>query len=234
VTRSPELHEAKLLARGAAGGGLERVSLEPPAGLVGSYRHPGQYVVVEAGGKTSYFVLAGDPGEAVWELLMRPGGGAADAALRAPLGHGLQVSAALGAGFPMDEAKGQELIVVVTGSGIAAGRPVVRARVRDGEAGATELLLGVRTAADVPIEAELEGWSASGVRLTVCLSRQDASTEKAGYASGYVQDVARRHARETPKTRRMIFAAGVKPMIDAVRLLARDLGVHESDVRTNY
>jgi ferredoxin-NADP reductase len=40
--------------------------------------------------------------------------------------------------------------------------------------------------------------------------------------------------RAAPGKRRIIFAAGVKPMIDAVRLLAKELGVHESDVRTNY
>ena len=49
-----------------------------------------------------------------------------------------------------------------------------------------------------------------------------------------MQDEARRHARADPRKRRIIFAAGVKPMIDAVRLLAKVLGVHESDVRTNY
>jgi CDP-4-dehydro-6-deoxyglucose reductase len=227
-------HDATLRARSDAGGGLVRLSIEPPASVATSYAYPGQYVAVNAGGKTAHFVLAGDPGDAMWELVLRPGGEAAGAALGLAPGERLRVSAAIGAGFPMAEAKGQELIVVVTGSGLAAGRPVVRARVRDGEARATELLVGVRTRAEVPMEAELAEWARVGATVTVCLSREEAPAGLAGYASGYVQDVARRHVRTAPATRRMIFAAGVKPMIEAVRVLARDLGVHESDVRTNY
>jgi sulfhydrogenase subunit gamma (sulfur reductase) len=226
-------HDAILRGRDDAGGGLVRLSVEPPAEVAASYARPGQYVALGSG-KAAYFVLAGDPGERTWELLLRPGGEVALAALAASLGESLPVSAAQGAGFPMDEAKGQELIMVVTGSGIAAGRPVVRARVRDGEARTTELLIGVRTAADVPLTAELREWSAAGVKVTVCLSREDPLAGRDGFASGYVQDVARGHARAEPRTKRMIFAAGVKAMIDGIRALSKDLGVHESDVRTNY
>ncbi len=221
-------------AKDDAGGGLVRLQIEPPAEVARSYVLPGQYVELAAGGKKAYLVLAGDPGERIWELIVRPGGDAVTAVLEVAPGGRLQVSTALGKGFPMDEARGKQLMVIVTGSGIAAGRPVVRARVADREAASTELLLGVRTTADVPMESELREWSTEGVRVTVCLSRADAPSGRPGFAPGYVQDVAQRHARALPTPRRLIFAAGVKPMIDAVRALARDLGVHESDVRTNY
>jgi NAD(P)H-flavin reductase len=227
---APDLYPARLAARGDVGGGLVRLAIDPPAEIALSYERPGQYVVLSAGGKNAYFVLAGDPGETTWELVVRPGGEAAEAALAVSPGGPLDLSGAQGAGFPMDEARGQELIVAVTGSGIAAGRPVVRTRIRNGEARATELLLGVRTVADVPMEAELGEWSRAGVQVTICLSRQEAP----GYSSGYVQDVARRDARSAPTQRRLIFAAGVKPMIEGMRQLAQDLGVHERDVRTNY
>lgn len=232
--KGPNLHDARLGAKDDAGGGLVRLSLEAPAQIAGSYVRPGQYVVFGVGDKTSYFVLAGDPGAATWELVVRPGGEVATAALAVLPGETLSVSAAQGAGFPMDEAKGHELVVLVTGSGMAAARPVMRARVRDGEARATELLAGFRTVADVPMRPELDEWTASGVKVTVCLSRQPGIAGTPWFVPGYVQDEARRHARAAPGKRRIIFAAGVKPMIDAVRLLAKELGVHESDVRTNY
>jgi NAD(P)H-flavin reductase len=234
----PELHDATLREKADAGGGLVRLILTPSRRVAGTYHRPGQYVVASAGGKRAYLVLAGDPGADAWELLVRPGGDAVTAILAvSPGGEPLRVSGALGAGFPMEEAAGNELIVLVTGSGLAAGRPVLRARSRSGEATSTELLLGVRTRGDVPLGADLAAWASAGARVTVCLSRQGPQEAPAGpvvYAAGYVQDVARSHARRAPRAKRLIFAAGVKPMIEAARELARDLGVHESDVRTNY
>jgi len=49
-----------------------------------------------------------------------------------------------------------------------------------------------------------------------------------------VANYFRARAAEASNVGKMIFAAGVKDMISAVRTLARDLGAEESDVRTNY
>jgi NAD(P)H-flavin reductase len=225
------LREASLRGKDDAGGGLVRLVLAPPLDLVGSYVRPGQYVVLRADGKSAYFVLAGDPGDPSWMLLVRPVGEAAAAALG---GSPVLVSEAHGAGFPMDEAQGRELIVAVTGSGIAAARPVLRARVLAGEGKATQLFVGVRTREDLALGEELTAWGSAGATVVVCLSRETAPPGAAGYATGYVQDVARARAAPASGARRMIFAAGVKPMIEAVRALARDMGAEESDVRTNY
>jgi len=67
----------------------------------------------------------------------------------------------------------------------------------------------------------------------VCLSREE-TLDEAGLAKGYVQEVARRTAKEAARHGGMIFAAGVKPMIEGIRALAQELGVAEADVRTNY
>jgi NAD(P)H-flavin reductase len=150
------------------------------------------------------------------------------------IGERIEVTEAQGAGFPIEEAQGRNLLVAVTGSGIAAGRPVVRARARGGEARATELFLGVRTLAEVPLGGELRDWREAGTKVTVCVSREPVPPGREGVAAGYVQDIARAYAARSPSTGRMIFAAGVKDMISAVRTLARDLGAAESDVRTNY
>jgi sulfhydrogenase subunit gamma (sulfur reductase) len=228
----PELRVATLRSRTDAGGGLVRIAIEPPVSIATTYEHPGQYVVLGIGGKTSYFVLANDTGDPTWELLVRPMGEVAEAALVVPLGESIEVSAALGSGFPMEEARGRELLLAVTGSGIAAARPVVRARVREHEAHATLVLVGVRTRAEIPLAAELADWSHSGTRVTVCLSREEVEAGREGFAFGYVQDVAR--ATLLPTSGRMIFAAGAKGMVHAIRGLAQELGALESDVRTNY
>ncbi len=229
---APALHPATLYSRADAGGGLVRLLIEPPAAIAATFEHPGQYVLLRAGEKSSYYVLANDVGDERWELLVRPGGAVATGVLAAPLGDSLEVSAALGSGFPMEEARGRELLIVVTGSGIAAARPVVRARLRERETCPTEVLVGVRTRTEVPLTAELAEWSRAGTRVTVCLSRESVDPELEGYAAGYVQDVAR--ATPSPSPGRMIFAAGVNGMVQAIRSLARELGALESDVRTNY
>src|SRR5580658_10156351 len=123
------LHDATLRSKEGVGGGLVRVVFEPPPEIASSYVRPGQYVALRAGGKVAYFVLAGDVGETRWEVILRPGGEAAEATLATSIGAWLEVSDAQGLGFPLEEAHGRALLVVVTGSGIAAGRPVLRARV---------------------------------------------------------------------------------------------------------
>jgi NAD(P)H-flavin reductase len=235
---SSALQQSTLRGKEDIGGGLFRVTLEPSPGASESYVRPGQYVVLRADGKTAYFVLAGDVGGATWDLVLRPSGTVALAVLAASVGEPLEVSAAQGTGFPVEEAEGRPLMVVVTGSGIAAARPVLRARIRAAESKTSELFLGVRTVADIPLEDELREWSQAGVGVTVCLSRETVPPGRPGFAAGYVQDVARAHAGRlaagAPPGRRMIFAAGVKEMIAAIRALAADLGAVESDVRTNY
>jgi len=84
------------------------------------------------------------------------------------------------------------------------------------------------------MEREIEDWSRAGVAVTLCLSREDVPPGRRGVVAGYVQDVARAYAREGGRRPKMIFAAGVKDMIDALRALATELGAEESDFRTNY
>lgn len=218
-----------------AGGGLVLLLVGPQRGARDTYKHTGQYVSVKASGdaRAGYFVLASDVGADVWELIIRPGSEAANAILAVPDEGSILVSDAQGRGFPFEEARGRPLLLAATGSGIAAMRAVVSHRVREKDAPRTELLLGVRSRADVPLLQELDAWRTDGVRVTVCLSREE-TLDEAGLAKGYVQEVARRTAKEAARHGGMIFAAGVKPMIEGIRALAQELGVAEADVRTNY
>jgi sulfhydrogenase subunit gamma (sulfur reductase) len=229
------LHQARVLARTEAGGGLVLLSIRPEESARRTYVRAGQYVSVHVASVSSYFALAWEAGAATWELILRPGGDAADAILAMPEDGEITTSGALGPGFPLDEARRRPLLLAATGSGVAAMRPVVMHRLRDEDGSRTELLLGVRTMAEVPLPVEIAAWRASGVRVTICLSRDDGrgqdEGDRAGYARGYVQDVARGLAAHRGG---MVFAAGVKPMIEGIRALAQDLGIAEADVRTNY
>jgi NAD(P)H-flavin reductase len=224
-----------LVARTPAGGDLARHDLLPPSGYAESYRHPGQYVELSLEGNSTLFALAGDVGSKTWEIFVRPGGDVADALLALPIGGHVGLSKADGPGFPLDDANGRRLLVLATGSGIAAMRPVLKERIRHGAAPITEAFLGVRRSVDLPMPDEVRGWAEAGVAVTVCLSRE-VGTGARGSAEGYVQDALRRRAAAAPEAlaHGIVFAAGVPAMVSEVRKLAATLGLSEADVRTNY
>lgn len=230
---------ARLAGRESAGGGLTRVLVEPEAALLASYRTPGQYVEMRAGGETGFFVLSNDPGSPAWELVMRAGGGASDVVLAIPVGSDIELTGAIGEGFPLEAAARHPLVVALNGTGVAAGPPIVRRRVRDGDASRTTVFLGVRARDEVPIEAELTEWRRQGVDVVVCLSQAPAGAavfDAAGvvFVPGYVQDVVR--ARITPAAfaAGRVFAVGTSSMIEALRALAPELGLHAGRVHTNH
>jgi len=208
--------------------------IEVPPSHAASYRSPGQYTSIAAGTSATYFALAGDPLHSPWSILVRAGGEVVDALLALPLGADIALSPALGEGFPMAGAAGRRLFVVATGSGLAAVRPVVGARLRAGLESSTELFLGVRSGADQPLAAEVTAWRLAGLAVTVCCSRETGGL--AGCRPGYVQDALRARAERSAGDVRgaLVFAAGADAMIRQLRDVARDLELGETDVRTNY
>jgi NAD(P)H-flavin reductase len=215
---------ARLAGRESAGGGLTRVLVEPEAALLASYRTPGQYVEMRAGGETGFFVLSNEPGSPVWELVMRAGGGASDVVLAMPTGSAgpdIELTGAIGHGFPVESAAGHPLVVALNGTGVAAGPPLVRRRVRDGDALRTRVFVGVRVRDEVPIEDELERWRRQGVDVVLCLSQE-------------LQDVVRVRLSPGELAGGRVFAVGSSPMIDALRALAPHLGLDALRIHTNY
>jgi NAD(P)H-flavin reductase len=219
---------------------MVRVALAIPDELRASYRYPGQYVRVVAGGESGHFVLAGPVGARDWQIVVR------DSAMTDRLrglraGDPLDVTAALGSGFPVAESHGRELLVVVVGSGVAAACAIVSDRIASGDATTTRVLAGFRTPADVPLASAIDAWAAQGVSVTLCFSRVnpplDASsasrpapvarvTRLRGRVDHHLQARAIRHTGP-------IFVVGPEGLVDAVRAVARDLGSSPANVHTN-
>jgi NAD(P)H-flavin reductase len=228
---------ARLVSRRDAGGGMALLEIDVPGEVAGTYVSAGQYTEVRAGGETGYFVLASEPFAHRWHLVMRAGGGASEVLLRMPVGAELEVTAAIGPGFPMTAARGRRVIVALSGTGVAAGRPLVGRRVADGDAARTEVLLGARARSEVAMESDLDRWERAGVRVVVCLSQDDAVAEGTRYVRGYVQDVLRSRATGSahlPSEAPLIFAVGMPSMVEALRKLAPVLGIQSEDVLTNH
>jgi NAD(P)H-flavin reductase len=217
---------ALLAGRRDAGGGLTLVALDVDPEASRSYTTPGQYVEVKVDKGNGYFVLAGDVAAPRWELVVRNAGDAADALTSAPIGSAIEISAALGLGFPIDAAVGRPLGVAVVGTALAVARPILRRRIAEGDARRTYVFLGVRSAGDVPLVAEVDAWSVEGARVTLCLSRPAAPEDarllsRATRRQSYVQRavVHAIEAGELPEGA-LVVAAGPEEMLADMRALS--------------
>jgi NAD(P)H-flavin reductase len=228
-------HPARMVSRSPAGGGMTLVAIEPDRRVAASYTSPGQYVEVRIEGQTGYFVLASVPGLRPWELVMRAGGGASDVLLAGRIDVDLEVTAALGDGFPMEAARGRPLLIALSGTGVAGGRALVRHRIADGDGPLTQVWLGVRTHAELPLASDLEAWRGANVPVVVCVSQPgDALPAGELVYRGYVQDVIAARVPAGALTDAYVFAVGVTSMVDALRVLAPRLGMAPDRVRTNH
>jgi NAD(P)H-flavin reductase len=227
-------HPARLVRREDAGGGLVRIALAANPETTNTHVSPGQYIEVRVGEETAFFVLSNEPGASSWELVMRAGGGASDILVGASPGQTLEVTGALGEGFRVIGARGHPLVIVLGGSGIAAGPGLVRRRVLDGEAPRTRVLVGVRTRDEFGMRQEVEAWIQAGVPVLVCLSNDDRTIDGIECAQGYVQDVLRVRAEAVDLKGAFIFAVGADSMVDALRRLASELGIEPGRVQTNH
>ena len=212
------------------------LEVDPGADVAATYHSPGQYIEVRAQGETGYFVLASEPSAPLWHLVMRAGGGASEVLLGMSPGDPLEVTEAIGSGFPMELARGLPLIIALSGTGVAAARPLVTRRVIEADAARTEVFLGARTRNEVALERDLNAWARAGVRVVVCLSQDDAEADGTLYVRGYVQDVLQARAASVPRepSGALIFAVGVRSMFDSLRVLAPRLGIRSEDVITNH
>lgn len=161
---------ARITSVKAIGGGLWGIGLDAAPESRASYTHIGQYTQLRTAGDEAYFLLASDPAtENAWELVVRPKGQVAEALVRARPGDAVEVAHAMGAGFDWAKTADLRLAVVVAGSGWAGAPPVLRARIREGLAAETALLVGVDDPRDPPAVADLESYRAAGVLVTLCV-----------------------------------------------------------------
>ncbi len=216
-----------LTARRDAGAGLHLVTMTPTHEFSQGYRAPGQYVEVRTDAGSGYFVLAGEVGAPSWELLVRNNGEASAVLATAPEGYVVGVQGPLGKGFPLERAEGKALVVAVAGSALAVSRPILRERVARRSAALTSVYIGVRSVRDVPLLSEVAGWAHAGVRLVLCLSREEPDDPgilpEATRAAGYVQRVLAREIQDGRVVGDMVFVAGPSKMIDDVRALRASL-----------
>ena len=217
---SDPLSPVRVLGRRDAGGGMTLFALDVPDALRESYARPGQYAYFELGAEQGFFVLASREKHAPWEVLVRGGGGVADAMLQAPDGVALGATPALGHGFPIEQARGSAVMVVVTAGSFAAARAAVLRRIDEGDASRTQLVLGARAPEDVPLRGDIDAMKRAGVDVHVVISSEQ----------GYVQHWL---PRIWSASGAWVFVAGARPMMEAVMDAAVELGAPRDRVVSN-
>lgn len=166
---------------------------------------PGQFNMLYVFGVGEVAIsISGDPGRPA-ELVhtVRAVGAGTRALCHVGRGGMLGVRGPYGRPWPLEEARGQDVVVVAGGLGLAPLRSVILHLLRHREEyGQVSLLVGARTPEDLPFRRDLERWQADS-RLRVLITVDKASPgwkEHVGVVPALLRDVAVDPARTVALT----------------------------------
>ncbi len=200
---------------------LRGVVLEVPAACAARYQRPGQVIVVRPpqGEGQVYLALASAPGEArAFELLV---GDAAFARLGLLEGQSVVIEGPTGNGFPVDRARGRDVLLFAVGSALAPIRPLVETiRRARSDYGRVTLYVGAHTEQDFPYKEQFPAWAADGIDIHRCVS------------TPWVQARFREHQPAVENA--VAFLCGMKPMMEETREALVEAGLPEAQIASNW
>ena len=134
-----------------------------------------------------------------------------------------------GRGFPLVQARGRNLLLFATGSGISPIRSVIESVRQERSAyGRVTLYFGARTPQAFAYEDELQHWEAAGIRVVRTVSQPGASGWQG--LTGYVQA----HLGEVPVEDTLAFVCGQSGMVQGVMDALRTRGLPREAIHLNY
>lgn len=210
-----------------------RVALPPALAL--AHERPGQVVKVRTATGEAFFALASAPDPAgAAELLVKRGGKVADALVAAAIpGVTVELTRPFGAGFPLGEAEGRDVLLFAAGAAIAPIRALVQHLITHrNRFGRVTLFYGQRHGAEFAYRAEHLDWERRGIRVVLCPSAADDAWQG---LRGRVQEVARSLAFGGAAPGEAIaFVSGMTAMVDDVRRTLAAAGVPPGRVLANF
>ncbi|AGC42080.1 NAD-binding oxidoreductase [Myxococcus stipitatus DSM 14675] len=229
----PDWHSGVVTARSPAADGLTDLVLDiQGTPLEGTHLHPGQYVRLSLPGlQASLFAIASapEPHGTRWEFLLKDGSPLPDALIRLPLGAKVQVTAPEGTGFPLERARGHDVLLFATGSGISAIRPLIASVRRERDTfGRVKLYFGARTPTAFAYQGELHAWEGGDIQVVRTVSRPGASGWQG--LTGYVQA----HLGEESVQNARAFVCGQPDMVRGVLDALKERGVPREHIFFNY
>jgi len=217
-------YEVAVASQRAEADGLTHLELDVAATpLAGTHLHAGQYVKLALEGLgESFFALASPPGPhaARFEVLVKAGAPLADALTQLKPGAQVRATVAQGKGFPLAAARGKNVLLVATGSGLSPVRSAIEAMLAErGAYGELTVYVGARTPQAFAYADRMTHWERAGVRVFRVVSQPGQSGWKGltGYVQGHLTP---------PAPPAVAFLCGQKAMVQAVTetLVARGVG----------
>ncbi len=146
-------------------------------------------------------------------------------------GQKLELLEVAGHGFDLDAQKGNDLVFVAMGTGVAPLRSALRHVLnRKKEFGQLVVLYGARTPDDFCYSEEIEGWKDAGVELRQVISKPDGHDWSG--PTGYVQSLLD-HVLPNLKSP-VALVCGSLEMMAQTRDRLEQMGFKPNDVLTNY
>ena len=207
-------------------------------GFRAAFTAPGQYLSVQplvaaSDSKPAFMAMASGPGNEQVELLVqRTGTGTvADQIAGCNPGDRLSINAPAGKGFPVEVARGGDLLLLAGGTGISAIRSVVEyVAGKRAEYGRVMLAIGARAEDDLAYRHLFDQWRGLAIEVEPSLSRPASGkwTGRVGYVTGMFRDLG----LDASRTR--VFMAGGREFQAASREALAALGIGEERVFKNY
>ncbi|MEM2082736.1 MAG: FAD/NAD(P)-binding protein [Candidatus Bathyarchaeia archaeon] len=122
---------------------------------------PGQFIMISIPGvgEAPFSFSAWDDEEAIFETTIRTVGNVTSMLMRRGEGQRVWVRGPYGRGWPMEEAKGRDILIVAGGIGMAPLRPVVELVAKNRRSyGSLEILYGAKTPHDLLFADEFDSW----------------------------------------------------------------------------
>jgi NAD(P)H-flavin reductase len=201
-----------------------------PKGVTSTYAIPGQFVKLKpAVSPPGMFAIAQPPArEGHFEFLVKRGSPITEELFAMKRDETVEVSRVQGKGFPIDKARGHNVLLVATGTGLAPMRAVIDTIRSERKAwGRVTLLFGAFTPAHFPWPEEYPRWEQDGIAMQKIVS--DVTPDWSGPV-GFVQKLV----ESAPVDDTEAFLVGQREMVAEVRDLLTSRGISDDHVHLNF
>jgi NAD(P)H-flavin reductase len=193
---------------------------------------PGQVAVLSVAAEApAYFAFASAPEDTDLEVLVKRTVGVSDLLFAMQPGEKIELLEVAGHGFDLDVQKGNDLVFVAMGTGVAPLRSALRHVLkRKNDFGELVVLYGARTPDDFCYRDETEGWKDAGVELRQVISKPDGHDWSG--PTGYVQSLLDHVLPDLKSPVALI--CGSLEMIEQTRDRLAKMGFNPDEILTNY
>jgi NAD(P)H-flavin reductase len=184
-----------------------------------------------AGEAPAYYAFASAPDDSELEVLVKQTAGVSSRIFDMQAGERIELLEVTGHGFALEEQKGNDLVFVAMGTGVAPLRSALRHVLkRKQDFGQMVVLYGARTPDHFCYKDETQSWEDAGVELRQVISRPDGHDWSG--PTGYVQSLLDHVLPSLSSPIALI--CGSLQMMEQTRDRLQQMGFKPQEILTNY